>query len=148
MLATEIPEMVRDFPNLSDKNGTKTSLLDRSYNCAAWAIGRKKNCWWDYNFGHPNAYWPPGVPRTCDTSSYIASYEKEGYEHCADGRLEHGWKKIVIYSSLGEFRHAAKIVSETEWSSKIGSGLDISHSPDALTGPCYGSPTNFMRKRI
>lgn len=148
MLATEIPLMVRDFPNLSDANATKKSPFDPSYNCAAWAVGRAKNCWWDYNKGHPNAYWPPGVPRTGDITSYIASYEYHGYERCDNGQIENGWKKIAIYASLGEFRHAAKVISETEWHSKIGNGIDIVHSPDALTGPCYGWPTTFMRKRI
>lgn len=146
MLGSEIQNMARDFPNLNDQNGKKTSAVNLTYNCAAWAAGRNVNCWWDPSPGHPNRFWPKGVPETVDIASFVASYESIGFIRCDNAIPEINWSKIVIYSSLGLFTHAAKVISESVWSSKLGQNIDVSHAPDALNGPVYGIPCAFMKK--
>lgn len=68
------------------------------------------------------------------------------YSECKDGTLEKGVGKIALYALDGLPKHAARQVSETKWSSKIGRYIDIEHTLKALEGSCYGSVVKYYKK--
>lgn len=130
---------------------TITSLETSDYNCIAWAAGESDRFWWPDPMNQ--AYWPPGVKREPTVAAFIAAYGTLGYEPCADGNLEVGFQKIVIYASSGSPTHAARQLSTGAWTSKLGRWIDVEHdTPEKVTlfpkCACYGEPVQFMKRRI
>lgn len=76
-----------------------------------------------------------------------------GYEECEDGSFEAGYEKVALYArekpdgSLWP-THAARQLPNQRWTSKLGKLEDIIHDkPEVLSGPLYGEPVNYMRRR-
>jgi hypothetical protein len=105
---------------------TITSPKTEKYNCFAWAAG-SSNEWW-----HPfdiDDYWPLGVPREETVEAFILAYNQVGYQKIELGNfeLEIGFEKIAIYATKGKPSHAARQLSDGQWTSKIGIRQDIRH---------------------
>ena len=108
----------RIFPNLRAGGYTITSPIDPEYNCAAFAAGESEE-WWDpYS---PDGVWPSAVDRDVFLQNFELVFELEGFEICADGSVEQGFEKIVLYAdAVGEFCHAARQLPSGAWMSKLG----------------------------
>lgn len=118
------------------------------YNCFAWAAHADDE-WWEPS-GNPRHYWPDDVPRTLTLESFIAIYEREGFEPCDTHIHEFGYEKVAIYlASDGLPSHAARQLPDGRWTSKLGEWPDIEHdSPEVLEGDYYGQVSSVMRRRI
>lgn len=93
-------------------------------------------------------YWPDYPPADSTVATLSIIFSHEGYEACADGNLESGYEKLVLYyrPSTGEFLHVARQMPDGRWTSKLGKGEDITHnSVEALEG-YYGQVCRYMRK--
>jgi len=136
------------FPNLDDDNYIHTSQPTPDYNCIAWAA-TVNDKWWqpDPYYAY---YWPEGVPREYTLAAYEAAYQTVGFEVCENGTYESGYEKIVIYvDSSNVPQHAARLLNETHWTSKLGVSEDISHTtPEVLEGQTYGTPKVFMKREL
>jgi hypothetical protein len=141
------------FPRLTRGEFEKTSELDRSYNCIAFAAGDLSR-WWE-----PNAiggvYWPAGVPRRYTLESYQAAFATLGYEGCNDGDVQVGFEKVAIFvDARGIPLHAAKQLPDGQWSSKLGQWIDIRHELcEAVCGSPfpdsdYGTVAAYMRRSL
>lgn len=139
-----MPAWESEFPNLG--KWIKSSERTDRYNCAAFAAGEDHHKWDPFPPGLH--YWPPGVERSYFTPKFIEAYGTKGYEACADGSLEAGWEKIVLYTNAyGGVLHVARQLPDGAWTSKMGNEEDIIHgSPSNLGGGGYGQPTQFMRR--
>ena len=97
---------------------------------------------------------PAGVWPVAEEGFSIEAYSKMfahfGYEKCANGKFEKGFKKIVIYGDDAEqFSHVARQLDGGKWSSKLGEESDVKHvSPEVLSGAAYGKPILYMRRPI
>lgn len=92
---------------------------------------------------------PGSEPQDNKAATYVRLFEMNGYEVAADESVEDGYKKIALYILDGNFQHAARQLSATKWTSKIGKHEDIRHELRALErdGPHgYGVAIIFMRK--
>jgi len=86
----------------------------------------------------------------------IALYRYEGgFEPCENGEYEEGFEKIALYiNQLGNVTHAARQISPTAWTSKLGPMIDIKHDllsslEDAgLTDDDYGKVGQFLKRPI
>lgn len=76
---------------------------------------------------------------------------------CANGDLEDGFEKIVLYQyidetsahDIGEWSHAARQLPNGKWGSKIGDLEDTIHkTPQALEGIEYGRVGLYMKRRL
>lgn len=132
------------FPKLKKSNHSVTSDRTGNYNCIAWAAEVTTIKWWP-SFA-PDAYWPPSVPRYETLDAFIQAYQTLGYAVCADGGYEQGVDKIAIYTKNGRPTHAARQISPTEWTSKLGAMEDISHAKEALSGGLYGEVAAHMSR--
>jgi len=142
-----VQEIETYFPRLRTEGYTITSPETEEYNCIAWAADDTTEKW------DPNPtsgrYWPPQVPRTLDLESFVKLYEVEGgYVPCADGSIEEGFEKIVIFLNLSrEVSHAAKQLPSGQWTSKLGNLEDIEHNTLwSLEGDTYGFVAQYLKR--
>jgi hypothetical protein len=116
-----------------------------SYNCIAWAAGETA-AWWE---PHPDYYWPEGVSLDYTLPAYIAAFQTRGFDICANGSLEPGVEKIVLYEINGYPTHAARQLANGNWTSKLGHFEDIQHTDlGCLEGPLYGSARIYMKRKL
>ena len=133
------------FPALTDTNHRETSKADPTYNCIGHAAETTQ--WWEpVKVIGGNVYWPPSAPFEPTVNAYTKAYESIGYEQCANGDNEEGYLKVAIFVKNGVPQHAARQISETEWTSKLGQALDIAHPLKAVEGAIYGQASVFLRK--
>ena len=104
-------------------------------------------------------HWPDGVAREETLEAFEAAYATLDYVPCADGTLEVGYEKIVLYSIGAKPTHAARQITTGEhaghWTSKLGREIDVRHeSPQSLVLELaellreYGEPTRYLRRPI
>ena len=132
------------FPRLTFSNFAITSDASARYNCIAWAAGDTSRWWWPDRMGQQ--YWPSDAPREATLAAFIRAFESLGFQVCADGSPTSGFDKIVIYAQAGSPTHAAKLLPDGRWSSKLGKSNDIEHDLDALEGEAYGKVVAFLRR--
>jgi len=132
--------VIARFPGLQNTPFELTSPHDEAYNCIAWAAGDNQNFWW------PTATWPNGVSRNVTMTSFVSAFKKLGYRVCQDGEPEQGYEKIALYHDDKQPTHAARLLPNGRWTSKLGRFVDISHSLEGLNGVEYGEPKVFMRR--
>jgi hypothetical protein len=78
----------------------------------------------------------------------VEAFRTLGYEECEDGRLEEGHERIALYLSTFLYTHAARQLSNGQWTSKLGRLEDIEHdSPEDVAEGVYGDVQRFMRRR-
>jgi hypothetical protein len=74
-------------------------------------------------------------------------FTKWAWAETADANLEHGLQKIALYALFGEPTHAARLMPNGFWTSKLGGAIDITHNNLAeLTGPKYGMVYKVYKK--
>lgn len=100
----------------------------------------------------PGYYWPPGALRVNDNDNIDAlkrAFAQIGFEECATGDWEPGYRKVALYVTANDdWSHAAIQVQDGQWQSKLGNSFDIQHkTPQCLEGPAYGTVACFMRSR-
>jgi hypothetical protein len=134
--------LFEDFPALRDHTFTVTSPTTEDYNCFAHAVGRADVWSWPEGWSH----WLDGVPREDTVATLVAGFTLFGYKSCELGDHEPGIEKVCVYAKGGTPQHVARQLPSGEWTSKLGRGLDITHTLAALAGPLYGSPVIFMKR--
>lgn len=91
------------------------------------------------------SYWP--MPKSREKSiqqHFDELFAHLGWEECDDRSVEAGCVKIALYCKDGEPTHAARLLSNGFWTSKLGQNVDISHSLEELEGGDYGSVSRIF----
>jgi hypothetical protein len=136
------------LPRLTAGSYRETSPPSDVYNCIAWAMTAADDDWWwpDLNGKH---FWPPGVPREETIPAFVAAFATCGYTPCADGSLEPGVEKVVLYALGTTPTHAARQLALGWWTSKLGPNIDIEHdTPEAVAGGVYGAVVVFFARPL
>jgi hypothetical protein len=132
------------FPNLAGSGYEITAEASQVYNCTAWALGITSQRW---DCDHPGSYWPPTLPRDNRVETLMLLFAGEGFMLCDDDAPEPGYEKIALYAFVGRFTHAARLLEDGRWTSKLGNREVITHpSPASLAGGLYGSVHCIMRR--
>jgi hypothetical protein len=142
------------FPNLKAIPWIPTSVETNDYNCIAFAAHDTTRKWDPDTSG--GRYWPAGLPRTLDLSSFVLLYEREGgFIPCDSSDLENGFEKIAIYCNQNpvlnvlEVSHAARQLPNGKWTSKLGDWDDIEHATlEALEGDLYGKAVQILKRPV
>ncbi|WP_324752100.1 DUF7689 domain-containing protein [Roseovarius sp. Pro17] len=138
--------LVGIFPNIQP-SALITSPQTEVYNCIAYAAGDMTRWWWPDAMGM--CYWPPGAMRLSTLPAFQIAYETLGFQLCADDSFVEGVEKIAIFHLHNEPTHAAKLIDQGTWSSKLGKSYDISHSKtclDDISANGYGEIAYFMQR--
>ncbi len=141
------PENPINFdPNFSDP--------DPNYNCIGWAIDPEipKN-WWPA--GPPNYRWPKSLlfDKRPTLENFLKAFSTQGYLPCADGSLEEGYEKVVLYAMTDHFgnpsiKHAARQLPDGKWTSKFGECEDVTHfTVEDINGSLYGQVAQFLKRK-
>lgn len=141
------------FPDLAlDGSYDVTSPDDKTYNCIGFAIGFK-NVWVSTGRDIPWFWWPPTVPLNTNPDSLKQTFVYFGFEECGDDVCEDGYDKVVLYEKEGMWKHAARVIGDNLYHSKLGEGHDIHHrGGDVLNKASkpeysYGKPYAYMRRK-
>lgn len=124
-----------------------TSPASREYNCVAWAVEENTRWWW------PDAndiyFWPQNAPRAETLDAFESAFGLLGYERCESTQLEDGWEKIAVFvGSNAKPTHVARQLNNSQWTSKLGSNVDIEHELTELQSliPNYGSVALVLKR--
>lgn len=139
------PHLERHFPHLASLGYVATSAADARYNCVAWATGDTTRNW---DCTRPGGYWPPGADPGETVDHLIALFRLQGYEVCTDGEPEPDSEKVALFADAdGEWQHAARQLSNGQWTSKLGELEDIVHPRlDAVVSSDYGQVVCYLRR--
>ena len=149
----DLQQTRKEFPRLTATNHWITSPVDSTYNCIAWAAGEERRNWWPVP-GSRSTYWPDGVTLSADRQAFIDAYATIGFEPCSNGDLEPGIEKIALFEKVDvvgnkRIQHAARQCPDGNWTSKLGSGADISHSEaEDVGGGTYGEIACYLSRRV
>ncbi len=133
----------RDFPGLHGTDWQITSPWDKRYNCIAWAAGDNTRWWWPMD----ESYWPDTADRLETVAAFVAAFASLGFELCSEATHETHFDKIVIFADAdGIPTHAARQLSDGQWTSKLGRSEDITHALTDICGEAYGSVAQVMRR--
>lgn len=142
------------FPRLrSDKKFEVTSKRNVNFNCIAWAM-RLCDRWVDTQdtAGH---WWPVQLDAISPTQDgLITAFESLKFVKCDNSEPEFFYDKVALYYHpiTKGWTHAARIISVTEYHSKLGGLWDIHHSNGSvLHNPkylnvTYGSVYQIMKR--
>ncbi len=140
------------FPNLLTVGYKITSKRDETHNCIAYAAGDERRKWACPELAkQAGYYWPPDAKPGSGIDELVYAYEAIGFRRCDGDHVEPGFEKVAIYmDSRGRWSHAAKLLPDGAWSSKIGNIEDIRHnSPYAFAGDFgYGDVYCFMKRPV
>lgn len=147
----EIGTLIGWFPALGkDPNFRITSDSTPAYNCIGWALGMN-DVW--VGLYHPTNYawtwWPESVPCNENRDSLISLFEYFGFSKCADSTIEADYDKVALYADEEGWTHAARVIGDNIFHSKIGTAWDIHHSGgNTFDNTEYGSIYAYMKRPI
>lgn len=135
------------FPGLCGTSWAIKSRKTKRYNCFAWAA-REKHRRWDFRKG---AFWPKGVKRLSGIAYLVGAFQTEGFNVCTQGdcqTYDPSFDSIVVYALNTRGTHAARLLHNGMWTSKLGDLEDIEHqTPEAVSGTVYGNPRVYMKRK-
>lgn len=140
------------FENIRPGDFRCKSDRTRNYNCIAWAAGKNDNWWWPISLG--GYFWPPDLPRELPgqetLENFIRAYETAGFVACENPQPEAGFEKVAIYvDGSNRPTHAARLLPNGNWTSKLGKGEDIEHNTlESIEGRVYGRATTFLKRPV
>ena len=143
------------FPDLAfDGYFVVNSDPNYFYNCIGFAIGYE-DIWIapSQRKSIPWFWWPDVVPFNDASDSLIATFLYFGFEVCSDDHPEDCYDKVALYSIDGKWKHAARIIGEGIYHSKLGESYDIFHRRGDVLKKAkdpsysYGEPFIFMRRK-
>lgn len=136
-------EIKARFPALAATFQVKSEET-RDYNCIGWAAGDTSRWWWPL---YPS-YWPSEAAHEATLEAFVAAFATLGYAPCADGNLEEGVEKVVIYLRQGVPSHMARQLASGAWTSKLGDAWDIGHLlPTEVGGRIYGDAVQYLSRQ-
>ena len=147
----EIGTLIGWFPALGKgPNFRITSDSTPAYNCIGWALGMN-DVW--VGLYHPTNYawtwWPESVPCNENRDSLISLFEYFGFSKCADSTIEADYDKVALYADEEGWTHAARVIGDNIFHSKIGTAWDIHHSGgNTFDNTEYGSIYAYMKRPI
>jgi hypothetical protein len=142
------------FENIKPEDFDCKSDRDIKYNCIAWAVGKTNKFWWPIDDPNLNYWWPISLQRVQldeeKVEHFVEAFRTEGFRRCWSGRPSRRYEKIALFVTHdGKPTHAARLLSNGLWTSKLGEDEDIEHKTlKCLEGIGYGKAKFFFKRKI
>lgn len=137
----------KGLPGFVDSARKITSPPTHQYNCIAWAFEDPTKWWWPQD--HPDAHWPIDCDGLTTLEAFEAWFDHDGWELTQNPSYEAAYRKVALYADAnGEPTHAARLLEEGKWTSKLGPFHDVWHGYNELDGPAYGSIIRIYKKPL
>jgi hypothetical protein len=80
--------------------------------------------------------------------AFLLMLKEGGWTKTSDKSLQKNLRKIALYYSpvTGAPTHAARLLENGYWTSKLGDNIDLSHDLSELEGPEYGIVFSVFQK--
>jgi hypothetical protein len=88
-----------------------------------------------------------GAPSADTLEGWIKVFEIHGYAETENNNLELEYEKVAIFASSNGPEHVARQKASGVWTSKMGKGVDMEHSRNALEGDFYGKVVKIMKRK-
>jgi hypothetical protein len=138
-------DLEADCPSLKQHSYKITSPRDPRYNCVAYAVGDLTQFWYEVNIR--GYYWPPGAGSADTLEGWTKVFGIHGYVETEDRTLEPEYEKVAIYASPDGPEHVARQKASGIWTSKMGRGIDMDHTLEALEGDFCGKVVKIMKRK-
>ena len=136
---------LKEFPNSQNEPFEETSPETDQYNCLAWVMHDTQR-WWDTE---DEDFWVSNLPQDSTLKTLVLLGEKQGFVVCDNGQLEKGYEKMALFSLEGTYcTHVARQLASGQWTSKLGTSYDVTHSLKAMEGGIYGNVVQFLKKAM
>lgn len=140
--------LLEHFPRLRRRLYRGTSASSTKYNCLAWAVGETQRRWDPSRNRNERNYWPT-ESRSTQLTDVIVAFEKVGFVRIDAAIWKAGRQTIALYARDGDLTHAARLLEDGRWTSKLGEDIDIEHETlDALAGGLYGEPAVTLQRPL
>lgn len=130
------------FPGLRGIPWHITSPATEHYNCVAWAAADAERWWWPA----ASYFWPSAAPWEASIPAFTTAFISLGYELCVDASHEADYLKVALFANDYGPSHAARELANGDWTSKLGSFVDITHPLTALEGATYGRVVQVLKR--
>src|SRR5439155_7319934 len=82
--------------------------------------------------------------------NFIEAFKKQGYKVCRNGKFHYRYEKVAIFvGDKGRPLHAARLLPNGVWSSKLGDEEDIEHRTlECIQGKAYGRVAAFLKRKL
>lgn len=138
--------LLRYCPRLRRGLYRVTSPAATQYNCFAWAVGESHRRWDPTRRRTTRNYWPLETQST-QLSDAVAAFEAVDFRRTDRAQPTATHQVIALYASDGHVTHAARLLENGHWTSKLGDDIDIEHQTlDALAGGLYGEPAITLER--
>ena len=132
------------FPGLAGTPWAISSPTTDRYNCIAWVMGDSTRWWWP-TLGR--GYWPADLARDTAVATFVQLLARGGFTAAEPATSEGSAERIALFGIDGRVTHASRELARGEWTSKLGSDVDITHPLRALEGDIYGTVVLMMGRR-
>jgi HNH endonuclease len=115
------------------------------YNSFAWALGETDRWWYPDETGV--CYWPEFVERTNNLATFKTAFASRGFSESDTSIFELGFDKIALHvDEIDQVSHAARMLADGKWSSKLGA-LEVYQYDDVnLLVPLYGRVAMYTKR--
>ena len=138
--------LLRSCPQMRRALYRQTSPAATAYNCFAWAVGETHRRWDPTRRRTDRNYWPV-ESRSTELRDAIAAFKAIGFREVDHRQPTAGSQTIALYAAGGHVTHAARLLENGHWTSKLGEDIDIEHeSLEALAGGLYGEPAVTLER--
>lgn len=81
-------------------------------------------------------------------TAFLLAFESQGYSQTTLNRYDETMTRLALYAKGDRVTHAARQLSISAWTSKLGQDKDISHTLAGLEGPTYGRVVAFYERPV
>lgn len=140
--------LLRDFPRLRRGLYRRTSRHDTNYNCFAWAVGETHRRWDPTRARTKRNHWPTESTST-QLVDAVQAFESIGFHPVDEPTGTAKRQTITLYTAEGHITHAARLLENGAWTSKLGEDIDIEHDTlEVLGGGIYGEPSVILERQV
>lgn len=120
------------------------------YNCIGYAMGTLDHF---VALGRPDGLpwccWPQGATYSDDPKSLKEAFECLGFVETDNPNVEYGFDKVALYEKGGKWKHAARIETDNQYHSKLGTEYDIIHrAGNVFHEVDYGDVYAYMKRSV
>lgn len=149
--------LLKILPNLKN---TKYSFVANSAkdnrNCISASLNIPSPWIWPSYNGYERdddsshaGFWPRNLSNDTTLENFLNMYKLFGFEQTDNSEYEDGyWKNVIYGQDENNITHAAHILKDGSYVSKLGTGPMIVHEPKAIEGDIYGHIITYVKQKL
>lgn len=149
--------IIKQFPGL--KSGEFKFVQSSDYpngNCIALSLNLPSPWIWPDVKGYVRGngkmsaeFWPRKLSNDYTIENFLEMYALFGFVETDEDGYENGyWKNAIYGHDEDNITHAAHILKDGTYVSKLGKGALLIHQPEAIEGDVYGHIITYVKRSL